>query len=117
MPKELFDKCKFYALSDALTHIATGNEKRSLRSVVCKQGFVPTGVDGSMKGWQEDFLQDIGLGDLSEDNFKRMGGVDGVHCCTPKRIKHVMTNLGKDGSADELSPGEPSTKVACACDA
>ncbi|KAJ5338760.1 hypothetical protein N7452_005488 [Penicillium brevicompactum] len=79
MPKELFDKCKFYDLSDALTHIATGNEKRSFCSVVCKQGFVPVGVDGSVKGWQEDFLQDIGLGDLSEDNFKRMGGVDGVN--------------------------------------
>ncbi|KAJ5143069.1 uncharacterized protein N7515_001856 [Penicillium bovifimosum] len=79
MPKELFDKCKFYDLSDALTHIATGNEKRSFCSVVCKQGYVPVGVDGSVKGWQEDFLQDIGLGDLTEDNFRRMGGVDGVN--------------------------------------
>ncbi|CAL5869358.1 uncharacterized protein PFLUO_LOCUS3587 [Penicillium psychrofluorescens] len=79
MPKEVFDKCKFYDLADALTHIATGNEKRSFCSVVCKQGYVPVGVDGSVKGWQEDFLQDIGLGDLTEDNFKRMGGVDGVN--------------------------------------
>ncbi|KAJ6124871.1 hypothetical protein N7471_012188 [Penicillium samsonianum] len=79
MPKELFDKCKFYDLGDALTHIATGNEKRSFCSVVCKQGYVPVGVDGSVKGWQEDFLQDIGLGDLTENNFKRMGGVDGVN--------------------------------------
>ncbi|KAJ5300573.1 uncharacterized protein N7443_005575 [Penicillium atrosanguineum] len=79
MPKELFDKCTFYDLGDALTHIATGNEKRSFCSVVCKQGYVPVGVDGSVKGWQEDFLNDIGLGDLTEDNFKRMGGVDGVN--------------------------------------
>ncbi|KAJ5201607.1 uncharacterized protein N7498_006270 [Penicillium cinerascens] len=79
MPKELFDKCKFYDLADALTHIATGNEKRSFCSVVCKQGYVPVGVDGSVKGWQEDFLDDIGLGDLTEDNFKRLGGVDGVN--------------------------------------
>ena len=78
MPKELFDKCKFYDLGDALTHIATGNETRSLCSVVCKQGYVPVGVDGSVKGWQEDFLKEIGLEDLCEDNFKRMGGVDGV---------------------------------------
>lgn len=78
MPNELFSKCKFYDLADALTHIATGKEKRSFCSVVCKQGYVPVGVDGSVKGWQEDFLNDIGLGDLTEDNFKRLGGVNEV---------------------------------------
>lgn len=78
MPKELFDRCKFYDLTDALEHLATGNEKRSFCSVVCKQGYVPVGVDGSVKGWQEDFLKEIGLEDLAEDNFKRMGGVNGV---------------------------------------
>ncbi|WEW59422.1 hypothetical protein PRK78_004894 [Emydomyces testavorans] len=77
MPKELFDRCKFYDLADALTHLATGNEKRSFCSVVCKQGYVPVGVDGSVKGWQEDFLSDIGLKELAEDNFKRIGGVNG----------------------------------------
>ncbi|KAI5307384.1 hypothetical protein KEM56_004037 [Ascosphaera pollenicola] len=79
MPPDLFSRCKFFDLADALTHIATGNENRSFCSVVCKQGYVPVGVDGSVKGWQEDFLQDIGLGDLVEENFKRMGGVDGVN--------------------------------------
>lgn len=78
MPAELFDRCKFYDLADALTHIATGNETRSFCSTVCKQGYVPVGVDGSVKGWQEDFLGTIGLSDLAEDNFKRMGGVNGV---------------------------------------
>ncbi|KAL4793778.1 FGGY family of carbohydrate kinase [Aspergillus venezuelensis] len=79
MPKELFDECSFYDLADALTHIATGNENRSYCSVVCKQGYIPVGVDGSVKGWQEDFLAQIGLQDLAEDDFKRMGGVDGVN--------------------------------------
>ncbi|KAK4541142.1 hypothetical protein LTR36_008216 [Oleoguttula mirabilis] len=79
MPKDVFDKCKFYDLTDALTHMATGNETRSFCSVVCKQGYVPVGVDGSVKGWQEDFLTEIGLPDLCEDNFKRMGGVNGVN--------------------------------------
>ncbi|KXS93539.1 hypothetical protein AC578_10638 [Pseudocercospora eumusae] len=79
MPKELFHKCKFYDLGDALTHMATGSETRSFCSVVCKQGYVPVGVDGSVKGWQEDFLTEIGLKELCEDNFKRMGGVDGVN--------------------------------------
>ncbi|KAI0154373.1 Nup93/Nic96-domain-containing protein [Xylariaceae sp. FL1272] len=78
MPPELFDRCKFYDLADALTHLATGNEVRSFCSTVCKQGYVPVGVDGSVKGWQEDFYEEIGLGDLVKDDFKRMGGVDGV---------------------------------------
>lgn len=78
MPPELFDRCKFYDLADALTHLATGSETRSFCSSVCKQGYVPVGVDGSVKGWQEDFYEAIGLGDLTKDNFIRMGGVDGV---------------------------------------
>lgn len=88
MPPELFNRCKFYDLADALTHIATGNETRSYCSAVCKQGFVPVGVDGSVKGWQDDFYHSIGLGELAQDGFKRVGGVNGVvssHLlvCTP----------------------------------
>lgn len=78
MPKELFERCKFYDLADALTHLATGGETRSFCSAVCKQGYVPVGVDGSVKGWQEDFYRDIGLGELADDGFKRVGGVNGV---------------------------------------
>lgn len=78
MPPELFARCKFFDLTDALTYLATGKETRSFCSTVCKQGFVPVGVDGSVKGWQEDFYETIGLGDLVKDNFVRMGGVDGV---------------------------------------
>ncbi|KLU89714.1 hypothetical protein MAPG_08683 [Magnaporthiopsis poae ATCC 64411] len=79
MPKELFDRCKFYDLADALTHMATGGETRSFCSTVCKQGYVPVGVDGSVKGWQEDFYHTVGLSELVDDNFKRMGGVNGVN--------------------------------------
>ncbi|PKS12172.1 hypothetical protein jhhlp_001470 [Lomentospora prolificans] len=79
MPPELFSRCKFYDLADALTHMATGKETRSFCSAVCKQGYVPVGVDGSVKGWQEDFYRQIGLEDLVEDEFKRVGGVDRVN--------------------------------------
>ena len=78
MPAEKFERCKFYDLADALTHLATGNETRSYCSVVCKQGYVPVGVDGSVKGWQEDFYNEIGLGDLVKNDFQRMGGVNSV---------------------------------------
>lgn len=83
MPKEKFEKLKFYDLADALTHIATGNETRSFCSVVCKQGYIPVGVDGSVKGWQKDFLTEIGIPELCEDNFRRMGGVNGVVSLAP----------------------------------
>ncbi|KAK6347790.1 hypothetical protein TWF718_005615 [Orbilia javanica] len=77
MPSDKFRDCKFYDLVDALTHIASGKETRSFCSAVCKQGYVPVGIDGSVKGWQEDFLNSIGLPELVEDGFKRMGGIHG----------------------------------------
>ncbi|KAJ6068944.1 hypothetical protein N7499_010831 [Penicillium canescens] len=77
MPEETFAKSKFYDLVDALTHIATGGEARGFSSMVCKQGYLPRGVEGSEKGWQEDFLQEIGLGELADNGFDRIGGVNG----------------------------------------
>ena len=52
--------------------------EHGFRVAVVVNEFGAVGVDGSVKGWQEDFLKEIGLEDLMEDNFKRMGGVDGV---------------------------------------
>ncbi|KAJ8099746.1 hypothetical protein POJ06DRAFT_254385 [Lipomyces tetrasporus] len=77
MPAGEFEKCKFYDLADFLTHRATKSESRSFCSIVCKQGYVPVGVDGSMKGWSAEFLEKIGLPELVEDNFRRIGGVLG----------------------------------------
>lgn len=94
MPKGAFEQCKFYDLADFLTHRATGSEARSFCSTVCKQGYVPVGadrdaaeaagepcekvgIDGSIKGWSTEFLTAIGLEELAEDNFRRLGGVDG----------------------------------------
>ncbi|OJI89914.1 hypothetical protein ASPTUDRAFT_60571 [Aspergillus tubingensis CBS 134.48] len=105
MPKELFDQCKFFDLADALTYIATGAEQRSFCSVVCKQGYVPVGVDGSVKGWQEDFLEEIGLKDLSEDDFKRMGGVDGVNGNYLSAGELVGTLCDRAASELGLPPG------------
>ena len=98
MPPELFARCKFYDLVDALTHIATGTETRSFCSAVCKQGFVPVGVDGSVKGWQEDFYHAIGLGDLVEEGFKRIGGVNGVVSLFHCRRRRAVPVMGSRGS-------------------
>lgn len=79
MPENEFSKCKFYDLVDFLTHRATKKETRSFCSVVCKQGYVPVGVDGCMKGWSADFFNSIDLPELVEDDFRRVGGVLGVN--------------------------------------
>ncbi len=84
MPKELFDRCKFYDLTDALTYLATGSKTRSFCSTVCKQGYVPVGVDGSDKGWKDQFFEAIGLQDFIKDNYTRLGGVNGVVSQTDK---------------------------------
>ncbi|EGV64560.1 hypothetical protein PSN45_004874 [Yamadazyma tenuis] len=69
------EKCKFYDLADYLTHKATGSEARSYCSTVCKQGLVPPGVDGSTDGWSKEFLLSLDLGELVEDDFRRLGGI------------------------------------------
>ena len=52
MPIELFNRCKFYDLVDALTFLATDNKLRSFDKDVCSVGHVAVGVDGTVKGWQ-----------------------------------------------------------------
>lgn len=82
MPEEegvsVFEKCKFYDLADYLTKKATGLETRSLSSVVCKQGYVPSGIT-NRNGWSKEFLEKVDLPELAEDNFRRLGGLDGVN--------------------------------------
>ena len=77
MPAEVFSDCKFYDLVDALTHIATGGETRAFSSMVCKQAYLPRGVEGSNIGWQEDFMSSIGLSEVSDRSFDCLGGING----------------------------------------
>ncbi|ANB11274.1 putative phosphotransferase [Sugiyamaella lignohabitans] len=99
MPKGVFDQCKLYDLADYLTHRATGSETRSFCSVVCKQGYVPVGVDGSVKGWSEEFLNTVGLPELVEDNFRRVGGVigqNGQYLSAGETIGHLTEKSAKE---------------------
>lgn len=99
MPKGLFEQCKFYDLADYLTHKATGSEARSFCSVVCKQGYVPVGVDGSMKGWDDEFLKSVGLPELAEDNFRRLGGVvneNGYYLSAGQFVGTLTESAAKD---------------------
>nr|XP_039271756.1 FGGY carbohydrate kinase domain-containing protein-like [Styela clava] len=57
----------FFDLPDFLTWKATGVCSRSICSVVCKWTFSNT------KGWSESFWSQIGLSELKEDNFRKIG--------------------------------------------
>jgi ribulose kinase len=77
MSAESFSRCKFYDLVDALTHLATGSETRSLCCLICKQGYLPKEGDDSVSGWPKDFLDQIGLETLSKTHFHSLGGING----------------------------------------
>jgi FGGY-family pentulose kinase len=60
---------RFLDLPDFLVYRATGVDVRSLCTTVCKWTYL--GHDG--RGWQRDFFERIGLGDLASEGFARIG--------------------------------------------
>jgi FGGY-family pentulose kinase len=76
MPAEIFSQCMFFDLPDYLTYRATTSLSRSNCSLVCKTSFVPPGVKGS-NGWNSEFLNQIGLNELVDEGFARIGGTPG----------------------------------------
>ena len=60
----------FLDLSDYLTWRATGSDVRSLCSAVCKWTYHG---DGNKCGWNSSFFEGIGLNDLVEDGFCKIG--------------------------------------------
>jgi FGGY-family pentulose kinase len=56
-------------LPDFLVYRATGVDVRSLCTTVCKWTYL--GHDG--RGWQRDFFESIGLGELAAEGFARIG--------------------------------------------
>jgi ribulose kinase len=67
MPSALFSRCQFFDLPDFLTYRATNDRTRSSCSVTCKCSFVPN------SGWQDDFFEKIGLGEIVKGEYKQMG--------------------------------------------
>ncbi|ODQ78804.1 hypothetical protein BABINDRAFT_38670 [Babjeviella inositovora NRRL Y-12698] len=101
----VFAQMKFYDLPDFLTHRATGSEARSYCSAVCKQGFVPPGVDGSKHGWSQEFLEAIGLGELVANGFAQLGGSPGLGG-TYLHAGETVGTLSEAAAAElGLSPG------------
>lgn len=71
LPNKWKDYGYFFDLPDFLTWKATGSRSRSLCSLVCKWNY-GCSADGR-RGWSESFLSDIGLRDLIECNFEKIG--------------------------------------------
>ena len=67
---------KFFDLADYMTWRATGADVRSLCTVVCKwtyQGHLKSKSPDSIGTWDPSFWKEIGLGDLSEKGFEKIG--------------------------------------------
>ncbi|TFK43052.1 Pentulose kinase [Crucibulum laeve] len=66
-----FSRCQFFDLPDYLTYRATRDSTRSRCSVTCKCSFIPE------SGWQANFFEKIGLGQLVTEEYRQMGGENG----------------------------------------
>jgi len=53
-----------------LTYRATGSDVRSLCSTTCKWTYL--GQEGA-GGWQSDYFRSIGLGQIADEGFRRIG--------------------------------------------
>ncbi|XP_037070904.1 FGGY carbohydrate kinase domain-containing protein-like [Pollicipes pollicipes] len=71
MPDTCWKKAgMFMDLPDFLTWKATGSTTRSLCTLVCKWTYQADGVEA---GWSKSYFEQIGLGDLAEEGWKRIG--------------------------------------------
>lgn len=72
MKPERFSRCQFFDLPDYLTFRATGSIVRSCCSLTCKCSYVPGA------GWDGDFFEKIGLGELVSNGYAQIGAGSGV---------------------------------------
>jgi FGGY-family pentulose kinase len=74
LPASYGRAARFLDLADFLSYRATGNDARSLCTTVCKWTYVGRGSGGEGSGgWDESYFRSIGLGDLVDDGFARIG--------------------------------------------
>ena len=95
----------FFELPDFLTHRATGNDTRSLCTLVCKwlyQGHEQSGVPETVGRWDDSFLRTIGLDELVDEDYSRIGR-------TARPIGEPIANGLTEKAAAEfgLPPGTP----------
>jgi FGGY-family pentulose kinase len=94
MPGSWRRAARFFDLPDFLVYRATGTDVRSLCTTVCKWTYLAS-------GWQADFFERAGLGDLAREGFARIGA----------RVRPMGERAGglTETSAAELglAPGTP----------
>ena len=73
LPKSWKRTAHFFDLPDYLTYRATGATTRSLCSTTCKWTYLAHEAASGGSGWQEKFFHAIGLGDLADEGFTRIG--------------------------------------------
>jgi D-ribulokinase len=88
---------QYFDLADYLTWRASGDSARSICTVTCKWTYL-----AHDDGWDDDYFREVGLADLIEDNYARIGN----------RIVEPATALGsgltEQAAADlGLKPGTP----------
>ena len=67
-PSAFASAAHFFDLPDYLTWRATGSLTRSLCSTVCKWTYL-----GHEARWDEEYFREVGLGDLADEGFRRIG--------------------------------------------
>lgn len=96
---------RFFDLPDYLTYRATGDDTRSLCTTVCKWtylGHEPAASPDTVGRWDASYFRQVGLGDLAEEGFRRIG----------TRVRPMGEPLGRgltERAARELglAPGTP----------
>jgi FGGY-family pentulose kinase len=99
LPKSWARAARFFDLPDFLTYRATTIDTRSLCTTVCKWTYL--GHEGEAGRWDEGFFRQVGLGDLADSKFSRIGKV----------VRPMGERIGglSSKAAEELglSPGTP----------
>ena len=112
LPKIWSKAANFFDLSDFLTWKATGGSKvRSLCSTVCKWTF-----EGLLKTWNETYFRQIGLGDLADENFERIGSdilrlvlslIGEEKCVVRKFFEFILAGVGLVRKKSKFSSSGP----------
>lgn len=105
LPETWKRAARFLDLPDYLTYRATGDDTRSLCTTVCKWTYVgheDPRVEGSVGRWEDSYFEMVGLDDLTEEGYQRIG----------RRVRPMGEPVGQgltDKAAEELGlrPGIP----------
>ncbi|WP_309398619.1 FGGY-family carbohydrate kinase [Cerasicoccus maritimus] len=73
LPESWQRAAHFFDLPDYLTFRATGSLTRSLCSTTCKWTYLAHEADAGKSGWHDGFFTAIGLGDLADEGYARIG--------------------------------------------